>query len=132
MDLNIPLKNWKKNRRKAAQKNLDKLLRRQNHVCHWCGRKIVRLKTIREKYKIVKQTATCITYVICNGKEIRNLIATVDHLIPLAVPHQDANRFKNIVASCFTCNQRHSQGVDMTNRKNQVRGGFEDAAEGDD
>lgn len=94
---------WAHGQRRNARHKLDRLLKRQGFRCHWCHREIVRLSVVARNHQIFKQTSKAVTFRL-DGVKTTKLIATIDHLEPLANKPEKPNAINNLVAACHNCN----------------------------
>jgi 5-methylcytosine-specific restriction endonuclease McrA len=107
--------------RAEARRKIDLLLERQNHLCHWCKRRIVRvrelypeaaLSTINELTELIHRGnfVVVIGHWVETREPILARLASVDHLLPL--DHPETNELENLVASCVQCNHDRSVKTD--------------------
>ena len=68
--------------------------------CHWCGRDVMCVASIKEKDRIsVSHSKVRWRF---NGKEREDFVATTDHVVAIA---DGGKNGRNIVVSCAPCNQ---------------------------
>jgi len=119
----------KRNRKShtSAQRCLPNLLREQRWLCGDCRKPVFRLAVILKYRSVIKQTDAAVSWMTPCGTTIKRLIATVDHLTP--VWQGGSNHYKNLEATCFTCNQKRGRAVmprlpKLPHNVNRIKVGF--------
>lgn len=108
------------NSRKYARKTyLNRLVREQTGLCYHCKKEIVSLYEIRSRIVDIdydKQEVLLFNEV---GDNELFALATVDHLVKLE--NGGNSHWRNLVASCFACNNERSKSKDDLPLKPAVR-----------
>jgi 5-methylcytosine-specific restriction endonuclease McrA len=101
------IRNQKRRQRERAADLLKRVCTHLGYECWWCKRPLVLARDIPD-VNVLKRTADHLTWRSNRHGPITKLIATVDHVLPLA--DGGNNYYTNLVPSCGPCNR------DRTNR----------------
>ena len=118
IEVRLPVKNKKVRKdeikRIQARRKFNHIAKERGLVCRWCGRSLVRLKTLLKKHQVSQLTQDGKVIYTVNGKNTWDWIATIDHIA--GIKTQVANDEHYLVLSCYPCN--HTRGIEKIKEKN--------------
>jgi hypothetical protein len=92
--------------RARAQRKMEALLTTHGHKCHWCGERVIYIRSVPVVDRI-KTSHFKLHFRGSKGKVKIVRIATVDHVKPLE--EGGDYRLENLVLACGECNQRRAR-----------------------
>lgn len=111
-------RNRRRRQRERAADLLKRICTKLGYNCWWCKRHLVLARDIPE-VNILERTADHLTWQSNKHGPIKKLIATVDHVLPLA--DGGNNYHTNLVPACGPCNRDRSNKPEVFARQLEGR-----------